>query len=270
MRKNSVLVLLTAVGSAASWWPVFVEPTLYLPFWVGLACAALCAGLSTILTPALWRLLCIASGSGTYVGFSLGLMIWHSSDPLSAAWQPHFRVVFAPFVTLAVMLVAPVTRFLMRKRSISNRMIRQAAWAALLGCVAFGPTALALTPSIVKHRIGRNDRLAAERFLSLKKAVEGSRAEAEGESEVCDGLGLKRHYSGPPFSDADWGRITGNYVKQRGYFFMVYCRHEKDGYTIDAHPATPGEDGTRWFCAEGSGKVGCHMDQRHNCLPCPE
>ena len=107
--------------------------------------------------------------------------------------------------------------------------------------------------------------------MSLKKAVEITRAESDGASKICDGTALERHYTGPPFSDADWQRIAGNYVKQDGYFFMIYC-HEKGGYTIDALPARPAGDGTRHFCTDESGKLGCRREwdgSRNKCLPCP-
>src|SRR5262245_66018974 len=136
--------------------------------------------------------------------------------------------------------------------------------------VAFGPVARALTPTVVEHRVARNDRAAAERFELLKISVERTIAEVGGPGRTCDGPTLRRHYSGPPFSDEDWRRITGNYVKQDGYVFMVYCR-EKGGYTIDAQPARGKADGTRRFCTDESGKIGCGMKwnlSRNACIPC--
>jgi hypothetical protein len=141
---------------------------------------------------------------------------------------------------------------------------------ALLGLVAFGPVTLALTPPLVGYRIVRNDRVAAERFTSLKNAVERTAAEAGDPKRICDGSALQRHYDGPPFSDEDWRRITGNYVRQNGYVFMVYCR-EQGGYTIDARPSRARGDGTRQFCTDESGRLGCNMEwnrSRRECLPC--
>ena len=67
--------------------------------------------------------------------------------------------------------------------------------------------------------------------------------------------------------------MTGNYVEQDGYFFMIYCR-DGTGYVIDAMPARDGQDGgTRRFCADESGKIGCGMTwnrSRHACVPCQE
>ena len=41
--------------------------------------------------------------------------------------------------------------------------------------------------------------------------------------------------------------------------FMVYCR-EKGGYTINALPARGKADGTRRFCIDESGRIGCGME----------
>ena len=128
-----------------------------------------------------------------------------------------------------------------------------------------------MTPLLVAHRVARNDRMAAERFESLKNAVERTLAEAGNPERVCDGQTLRRHYSGPPFSKEDWSRITGNYVQEDGYSFMVYCR-EKNGYTIDANPFGGKGYGTRRFCTDESGKIGCGLDRnrsRYACVACP-
>jgi hypothetical protein len=110
--------------------------------------------------------------------------------------------------------------------------------------------------------MARNDRLATARFASLKNAVERTAAEAGDSKGICDGSALRRHYSGPPFSDDAWRRIAGNYVKEDGYMFMLYC-HETDGYKIDARPARVRGDGTRQLC--------CRVERNrtgHACLPC--
>jgi hypothetical protein len=127
-----------------------------------------------------------------------------------------------------MMATAFLAGLIMRGRSISNQIFRRVLWAIVLACVAFGPVTLALTPTVAGRRMARNERLAAERFASLKKAVESTRAEADGANRICDGAALQQHYNGPPFSDTDRRRITGNYVKRDSYFFMVYCR-EKGG-----------------------------------------
>jgi hypothetical protein len=265
---NIFLVLLTALGTLIAWWPSAVQPNLDLPFWVSLACAAGCSGLSTMLTPSIWPSFLLVSGLGTFCGLWLSLLIWPIRGP--AVGLGIFYIVGA--FTLAVMFVALLAGLIMRRRSIRMGSLRRVVWIALLACVAFGPVTLALTPPLVQRRIARNDRLAAERFASLKKAVETARAEPDGAGEICDGTALERHYAGPPFSDVDWRRITGNYVKQDGYFFMVYC-HEKGGYTINAQPARTVGDGTRWFCTDESDRVGCRMTfdgLRYKCLPCAQ
>ncbi len=94
--------------------------------------------------------------------------------------------------------------------------------------------------------------------------------ESQDPKRVCDGLTLRQHYAGPSFSDEDWRRITGNAVKENGYFFMVYCQ-EKGGYTIDAGPSRVEVDGTRRFCTDETGTVGCGITwnrSRYACVPC--
>ena len=266
MRSRDVfLVYLNVLGTAVCWWPLLIEPNLDLEFWVALACAAGCTGLSILLAPAAWPLLLVASGMGTFGGFSLGFRIW-PPDPLAGEWV----LVFVALTTLVVMFVALCAGLIMRRRSLSNEALRRPVWATILACVAFGPVTLLLTPPLVRNRVARNDRMAAERFESLKKAVKSAKAEAGGSGRICDGTDLGRHYTGPPFSETDWRRITGNYVKQDGYFFMVYCREPGGGYTIHASPERPVGYGTRQFCAEASGKSGCRMDYSHSCLPCPK
>jgi len=120
--------------------------------------------------------------------------------------------------------------------------------------------------------VARNERLAEERFKSLQQAVEQTLAANSNRALLCAGPLLARNYFGPPFSNVDWRRITGNYVKHDGYLFMIYCR-KGTGYTIDAMPARDGEDGTRRFCADESGNVGCGMKwnrARYACVPCQE
>lgn len=266
MRSDAFLVFLIVMVSALSWWPVFMKPNLDLPSWVPLVCAALCTGLSTSLNPRRWPLFLLASAIGTFGGLCLSSAIWWPSDPIAGPWVP-FGVAAA---TIAAVLVSLVAGLAGRKLPISNETYRRAAWVALLGLVAFGPVTLALTPPLVGYRIVRNDRVAAERFTSLKNAVERTAAEAGEPKRICDGSALQRHYAGPPFSNEDWQRITGNYVKQDGYLFMVYCR-EKGGYAIDARPARERGDGTHQFCTDESGRLGCGMEwnrSRYACLPC--
>lgn len=268
MRSRVILILLTTLGAVISWWPVCIQPGLDLSFWVPLVCVALCTGLSTTLAPKSWPLFLLASGLSTFVGLSACIVIWSPSGPAVGADIFYIGAVSA----VAVMLVTLASGVIMRRRAISNAVLRHAIWAVILACVAFGPVTLALTPAGVRHRIARNDRVAAERFASLKKAVESTRAEARGYSQICDGTALRRHYAGPRFSDTDWRRITGNYVSQDGYVFMVHCR-EKGGYTIDAWPTRERGDGTRRFCTDESDRVGCRVKfdgVRYKCLPCPK
>jgi hypothetical protein len=266
MRRNAFLLVLTVIGSALLWWPVTIEPNLDLPFWLPLLFIALLTGLAAALSGGRWPLFVVASTVGTFAGVCGGFAIWTSSDPIAGSYAP-YGVAMATLATVLVSLIAALAGL---KVSLSNENRRRAAWLVLLFCAGFGPAALAVTPPLVAYRIARNDRVAAERFESLKNAVERTMAEAGDPERICDGQVVKQHYSGPPFSEKDWHFISGNYVKQGGYVFGIYCR-EKGGYTIDAFPARQKSDGTRRFCTDESRRMGCGMEwnrSRNACIAC--
>ena len=271
MFNHRLLVVLTTLGSALCWWPMFIEPRLELPFWTPIACAALCTGASTILDSSRWLLFLAASGLGSFGGLSLGCGVWAPSHPLDAEFAPIFVVAFTVATVLGSLLAGWTARKVFPPdRTRPNRAWRGVVWALLCGCIAFGPVALAITRPVVARRMAYDERMAGERFTSLKKAVERVATEGGRPNRLCDGTEIEHYYSGPPFSDEDWRRVTGNYVKQDGYFFMVYCR-EKGGYTIDANPAEERGHGGRRFCTDESGAVGCRVKwdrSRYRCLPC--
>jgi len=267
MRRDKLLIALTGTGSALCWWPLAINPSLDLPVWAPFVCIATCTILAAGLCSGHWLRFAFASSVGTFAGLAAGSAIW-PSDPIGAAYAPFIIAV----ATLVAALVSLVASLIGRTVALSMQKRPAAVWFALSCCVAVGPIALALTPPLVAHRITRNDRVAAERFTALKNAVERTVAATGSSSRICDGLALRRGYSGPPFSDEDWHRITGNYVRQDGYIFMVYCR-EKGGYTIDAHPATEKGAGMRRFCTDESRGVGCSVEwnrSRYACLPCTQ
>jgi hypothetical protein len=210
-----------------------------------------------------WLRFVTASAVGVFAGLWSGLVLFPPSDGIARSYAP----LVIGVAELAALLVSLLAGLVGRKLSVSSKNHRRAVWLAFVCCVVFGPVGLALTPPIVAHRVARNDRAAAERFESLKRVVERTAIEAGDPEGICDGQTLRRHYSGPPFSDEDWERITGNYVKQDGYVFMVYC-HEKGGYRIDAWPARGKADGTRRFCTDESGQIGCRMEWDHACRAC--
>jgi hypothetical protein len=212
-------------------------------------------GLSATLSNGNWLGFPIAATVGTFAGLCGGVVLFPSSDGIANAYAPMVVVVG----TLIVLLASLVASVVATRVPLLNETYRRALWVALVCCVAFGPIALALTPPLVAHRIARNDRLAGERFDSLRNAVEQTVAEAGDTKRSCDGQALRRHYSGPPFSENDWQLITSNYVKQVGYYFMVQCR-EQGKYSIHGIPWRGKVNGTRQFCADQSGEVGCSWE----------
>jgi hypothetical protein len=206
---------------------------------------------------------------GSSAGLCVGFAIWPPSDPIAASYG---LFVIAAGIG-AGLLVALLACLLASAISISNEKHRRALWLLLVCGVACGPVVLALTPSLVARRVARNDRIAAERFMSLKNAVERTRADTDGSSLFCDGQALKRHYSGPPFTESDWRYIAGNYVREDGYVFGINCHPQQSSYAIDAFPARERADGTRRFCADEWGTVGCETrwtGSRNACTPCTE
>ncbi len=266
MSRNNLLLVLTGTGSALCWWPAIIEPHLDFPAWLFLALVALMTGLATALSEGRWLRFMAASTIGTFAGLCCGFALFPSADVIANSYHP-LAVVIGTLLSVIVSLVGGLAG---RRLSVLNEKRRRAVLFVLAGCTAFGPGAFALTPPLVARRAARNDRVATERFGSLKNAVEQTIAAAGDSAKICDGRALKQHYFGPSFNEEDWQRIAGNYVKEDGYFFMVYCR-EQGGYTIHAMPWDGKGYGTRQFCTDESGKIGCGMEwnkSRNACVPC--
>jgi hypothetical protein len=195
----------------------------------------------------------------------VGYAIWWPADGIEASYVPLLVAVG----TLAEAVVSLVAALVGRKIRVPNEKYRRTIWAALVCCVAFGPVAVALTPPLVAKRVVRNDRLAAGRFEALRVAVEQTSAEPGGVARICDGKTLKQHYSGPPFSDTDWRYIAGNSVREDGYYFGIWIDcPQPDAYVVEAAPIRQEGDGTRRFCADSSGMIGCGLGTHEECLPC--
>jgi MFS family permease len=269
VRRDTLLVVLTAAGSALCWWPAIIEPSLDFPRWLLLVPVALCTGLSVMLSDGRRLLFVLAAGIGSAAGLCGGFAIWPPSDPIAASYT-----LFVIGAALgAALLVSVVACLVGAAISEWGEKFSRALWVLLVCGAACGPVVLALTPPLVGHRVARNDRVAAVRFMSLKSAVERIGAEADGPNLICDGQALKRHYSGPPFTESDWRFIVGNYVKQDGYVFGIYCLPQQGIYAIDASPARGRADGTRTFCTDASGNVGCSTQwtgSRNACIPCAQ
>jgi hypothetical protein len=270
MRLNAVLVLFVAIGSALCWWPLILEPSLDLPWWVPLLVVGLCCCLATILSEGRLFRFVAASSVSTMAGLLFGYMTWPMEDSIAQSYAGFVTA----FATGAVALLSLVAGLVGRSVPVSSEKSRRAVWIAFAGCVAFGPVVLAVRPPLIALRVARNDRLAAERFESLRLAVERTRLEAGNPARICEGPALKRNYSGPPFSDKDWHYIAGNYVQADGYTYAMFidCSHPSH-YAIDVRPVRGKADGTRSFCTDETGKVGCNVSwnpPQSKCTPCRE
>jgi hypothetical protein len=266
MRRNVPLIFVVVAASAVCWWPVIIEPTLDLAWWVPLSVATLCSALATILSGGRWLLFAVVSAAATLVGLMAGSMIWPLEDGIAQSYSGIVAVVAA----LAVFFTSLVTGLLALLVPVLNEKLRRVVWLALLCVAAFGPVALAVRPPIVAHRLAHNEYLAFARVSSLEDAVERTDP-----GHVCESAALQKNYSGPPFTERDWRYIAGNFVTEDGYAIgiTIDCSQPRH-YLISALPKRGKSDGTRRFCANESGKVGCGpewdpAEKRNMCAPCP-
>ena len=253
MRKTILSCLLIATGSAFCWWPAIIEPGIHTSIWLPFALTGLILFLAAAVSDLRPLHLVLLSVAATALGIGAGSMILPFTDVIGHTYWP--------FVALVIVLISlPVAIFAAwagrrLRQAFSHHHVGWATWLALAACVAFGPIALALTPAVVAARTARNDRVASQRVAALQTAIRSTRAKAGDPRQFCDGQTLKQHYSGPAFTNRDWGSITHNYVTADGYAFMVYCP-ERGGYRINAFPDRIGE-GTRQFCEDEGGRAGC-------------
>lgn len=253
MKSETLLLLLTALGSALCWWSVIPVPDLALPFYIPYLICAATIGFAAALTNKPKIRVATTAIAGSLVGYVLGLGVLPAgSDGIARTYWP-LEVIIA---TLATAVMSVVLILALRRVTVSSESVRRSLWLAFVMCVGFGPVAFALTPLISSSRISRNERLAAERVKALQTAVQKSMYENGAPASYCMGEVLKRHYTGPSFSDDDWRLITSNYVTREGYAFMIFCP-EKGGYRISAMPHIFEQDGNRKFCSDEAGEAGC-------------
>src|SRR3981081_3339432 len=134
MRKNTLLLVLIAIGSALCWWPAIIEPSIDFSRWIPLAILPLLIVLATALSDGRWLRLVVASVFGTFTGLCAGFIILPFTDVISHTYWA-FGVLA---ITLAAILVAFVAVLAGQKLTVSNDNGRRAVWLALAGCVSFG------------------------------------------------------------------------------------------------------------------------------------
>jgi MFS family permease len=242
MRRSGLLVALMLLASAVAWWPTLA---FYLPVWFPFGCVVLCMCLSIALVPSSWPLLLLACGIGTFGGIGFGSLMWPQDDPIAQSYVP----LFAAGVAFVVMLIGCLAGLLLRRQSISNATWRRTVWVAVLVCVAFGLVSLAFEPVLIQRRLDRNEQLAEERIIALKDAVD----------REIEAIGFSRT------------RLGG--IPQYGYRLFIIHDAKSGGYTISAVPVKEHLDGTRRFCTDESGEIGCRVEwngSRYACLPCPK
>jgi len=270
MRRNALLIFVVVAASAICWWPLIIEPTLDIAWWIPLSVVALCSGLATILSGGRWLLFTVVSAAATLVGLIAGSSIWPLEDGIAQSYSGFVAVAAA----LAVFFASLVAGRLGLLVPIINEKRRRTVWLAFLCVAAFGPVALAIRPPIVAHRLARNEYLAFARVSSLSDAVERTMTEPSNPGRVCEGGALQKNYSGPPFTEQDWRYIAGNFVTEDGYAIgiTIDCSQPRH-YLISAMPKRGKSDGTLRFCADESSNRLCGPEwagitKREECVPC--
>lgn len=266
MRSTWLLAILTFPAAAFWWCTICATPSLDLPFWIPLVLTLLWTGFATILSDGRWLRIVLACTFGSTAGMIAGFTIFPTSD-IAATHEPLGVAIGTP----VIFVIALLPGLIARKISVQRTSVRCVLWALLSCMFVLGPVILALTPPLLTARIKQNDQVAQERFLALRSAAERTAVEARSPDLICDGAAIKRHYSGPPFSDSDWHYIAGNYVREDGYAFGIWC-HQQGGYTIDVSPKEPIGYGSRHSCTDETGRTGCGMSPqrppRETCAPC--
>ena len=150
MTREKVLIGLTAVGSAWCWWPVIREPSLEFSRWILLGLIALIALSATLLAPQRWLSLVAAITSGSFLGLFAGQAMWPSDDGIANSYAG----IVTAIGTVAVLLVALAGIITGRAIAKSYSIARPVLWTTLLGCIAFGPVLMTVTPPLVARRVG--------------------------------------------------------------------------------------------------------------------
>ena len=255
--------VVTVAATAVIWWPFWA---LASPFWISASAAVAFAVLAAAAVPMRLAAVSIAAGIGTYAGLYFGASIAGTEDPLAGEYIPFIAVVVALAVVTGVALAGAAIRAWVAPGVDARRKLRAAAY----GVAGLSVASLALAPGAVELRIERNERVAQERMMALRSAVENSLTAYRIE-KLSDSRALRPYYSGPPIHDRNWRQMAGNVVKEDGYWISL--RYE-DGrqYTIFAKPLRKGVDGRRGFCTDQSAKQGCEMafeGLRPVCGSCP-
>jgi hypothetical protein len=152
MSRDTLLVVLTATGSALCWWPVIMQPNLDLPFRsFPLAWVALGTVLSTSLSDEGWLEFLVASYVGSFVGICSGFWIWWPTDSIDASFVP-WVVASAVLRVVPVVVVSLVAGLALRCVPVWIEKHRRALWLAFICWVAFGPVVVALTLPLIAYR----------------------------------------------------------------------------------------------------------------------
>ena len=112
MNRDTLLIVLTAAGSALCWWPAAIEPSVDFPRRILFGLVALITGLATILSNDRWLHFVVASTVGALAGLWAGLFLFPSTDAIATSYAPLFiaAATIAAFIVSLHTIRAQATR----------------------------------------------------------------------------------------------------------------------------------------------------------------
>ncbi len=94
MRKDTLLLMVIAIGSGLCWWPAFIEPGIGFSVWIPLVIVALLIVLATALSEEGWLRQVVACVVGTFVGLCAGFIVLPFTDSIGHSYMPFDTALF--------------------------------------------------------------------------------------------------------------------------------------------------------------------------------
>jgi hypothetical protein len=150
MQRNTLLIVMVAVGSIFCWWPVIIQPNLNLPVWkTPRFSLALIVAFASALSSQRAGWLMSASILGVVAGIYCGFRLWWPIDLNDAPYV--LTVGLASLVSIPVSVIAAAAGVALRESKIARKNHRL-IWCAFLSSFVFAPMVVALTPWLLARR----------------------------------------------------------------------------------------------------------------------
>ena len=237
-----------------------MEPNYGWPFWV----IAVLISVSTVtcatqLDRAYW-LAAVTMFGGVLSSSVIEFVLWVPIDPIAVPYWPVLLIALAVWA----FVLAIAGRLATRGRPESWMPYRFAS-LVLVSITSIGLVAVAGNGIFVKHKIERDQPIAEKRTRALYRAA--AQAIADGD-EVQNAYGVRSHYSGPAFSNAQWDTV--NYLEANGYQYRLYVIPPVHSIVIYALPIDYLSRPKAAFCLDDSGMIRCplNLPPHYACVPC--